>query len=622
MMTGTFSFSIDIDPAVLVYTGTVDAGGNPVMPFSASGVPFSFQLKVTGGTSPYTWTAAGLPPGLTIASNGAISGTPTGPGSFPVTATVKDAAGNTLTLSFTFAVLYFDSQFVAIDVPTTIEADAVFKASITWRNTGAADWQPKQREPYISFCTPDNSETWGSFYGIMGQGTTCLPGNQFVFTSNFRAPSMPGTYTFQFQLRVGQKGLAFGELSAPVTITVVPSTVPPYVPPAIPASDPVTGQRVLLPSDITKVFSFRPPDKVGTATSGFSSIGLSISKRDDGSKGLMLNYDFNGGCVFDVDVPQGPPFDGTNAKLLPFAPVRQFWGPLKSVRNYNGTPYTANANGGILYDPVNKIVYWTHFNGYWTGGTLPNCVNATRLNPDGTTTLLASWSIPGSAPATQKWFWNGIFQLPKSFADKYTGGKQYCLGFGGGYSITAPCSRGPALGVIDDPALVDGPVTVLGKLLGYDQSKYKADRTGDYYNANVGYWGDQPYNRDYGYFCAVDACHGGCVIELPDKQAAIMFNRIGTNRMGYDYGALGSPTMESDWYFYDNRDLGKAFAGGPLNLTPYTRWRDPTPKASPGSTHVERGIFDEETRLIYVVRMFAYPVFPEVHPVIDVYQVA
>lgn len=51
-----------------------------------------FTLQATGGTSPYTWTATGLPAGVTVAPNGAVSGTPTEDGTFNVTATATDSA--------------------------------------------------------------------------------------------------------------------------------------------------------------------------------------------------------------------------------------------------------------------------------------------------------------------------------------------------------------------------------------------------------------------------------------------------------------------------------------------------------------------------------------------------
>jgi hypothetical protein len=46
----------------------------------------------SGGT--YTYTATGLPPGLTMSSAGVISGTPTASGTFNYTVTVNDTGGN------------------------------------------------------------------------------------------------------------------------------------------------------------------------------------------------------------------------------------------------------------------------------------------------------------------------------------------------------------------------------------------------------------------------------------------------------------------------------------------------------------------------------------------------
>jgi uncharacterized repeat protein (TIGR01451 family) len=56
--------------------------------------PYTANLPaVQGGTAPFTWSTPGpLPPGLTLSSDGAITGTPTSDGTFPFTATVVDTS--------------------------------------------------------------------------------------------------------------------------------------------------------------------------------------------------------------------------------------------------------------------------------------------------------------------------------------------------------------------------------------------------------------------------------------------------------------------------------------------------------------------------------------------------
>ena len=52
-------------------------------------------MTASGGTGTgYTFSATGLPAGLTMSSSGTISGTPTVSGTFPYTVTVTDSAGN------------------------------------------------------------------------------------------------------------------------------------------------------------------------------------------------------------------------------------------------------------------------------------------------------------------------------------------------------------------------------------------------------------------------------------------------------------------------------------------------------------------------------------------------
>lgn len=67
---------------------------------------YSTSLTATGGTAPYTWTLVSgtLPDGVTLASDGTLSGTPTTFGDFSFSAKATDALGNSCTAAFTLNV--------------------------------------------------------------------------------------------------------------------------------------------------------------------------------------------------------------------------------------------------------------------------------------------------------------------------------------------------------------------------------------------------------------------------------------------------------------------------------------------------------------------------------------
>jgi len=78
------------------------------LPIAIVGVPYTYTLQATGGTSPYTYslTAGSLPPGITLQSNGVISGTPTQPGATSFTATVTDSVSATASVPLVLLVQY------------------------------------------------------------------------------------------------------------------------------------------------------------------------------------------------------------------------------------------------------------------------------------------------------------------------------------------------------------------------------------------------------------------------------------------------------------------------------------------------------------------------------------
>ncbi|MDO9456557.1 ExeM/NucH family extracellular endonuclease, partial [Nocardioides sp.] len=79
---------------------------NPGDKSAVAGTPIAdFTIAASGGSTPYTWGATGLPTGVTISNAGVVSGTPTTAGTYSVTATVTDATTPTAaTASTTFTI--------------------------------------------------------------------------------------------------------------------------------------------------------------------------------------------------------------------------------------------------------------------------------------------------------------------------------------------------------------------------------------------------------------------------------------------------------------------------------------------------------------------------------------
>lgn len=70
-----------------------------------AGVLFSTTVTASGGTAPYNLsTASPLPDGLTLSSNGVLSGTPTQTGSFSLVLRASDAQGCQNTVNYTLTV--------------------------------------------------------------------------------------------------------------------------------------------------------------------------------------------------------------------------------------------------------------------------------------------------------------------------------------------------------------------------------------------------------------------------------------------------------------------------------------------------------------------------------------
>jgi len=89
-------------------------------PNGATGVPYFYAFAVqSGGTFPFVWSEQGnLPPGMGFSSTGQLTGSPTQPGTFPLSVTVTDSAAPPASGSFSFSLIIVDSPINIASSPT------------------------------------------------------------------------------------------------------------------------------------------------------------------------------------------------------------------------------------------------------------------------------------------------------------------------------------------------------------------------------------------------------------------------------------------------------------------------------------------------------------------------
>ncbi|MDO0790804.1 putative Ig domain-containing protein [Xanthomonas campestris pv. campestris] len=147
-VSGTFNFTLTVtdstpSPAAqanqsytLSIAGATLVPSQPTLPPAVRGTPYSQVLTATGGVAPYTYSVASgtLPAGLTLASNGVLSGTPTAEGSTSFTIAVADAGNATATQAYTFTVSTAAPVAVA-DAAATM-SDAAVTVPVTANDTG------------------------------------------------------------------------------------------------------------------------------------------------------------------------------------------------------------------------------------------------------------------------------------------------------------------------------------------------------------------------------------------------------------------------------------------------------------------------------------------------------
>lgn len=496
----------------------------------------------------------------------------------------------------------YDAEFVDIKVPEEVKAGEVFSAQITMRNTGSKPWESWPLR--LRTVGPENNTRWGTSYIIVQQGTTVEDGQEYTFQSNLRAPEEPGEMAFQWQMCRDGKHF-FGQKTAEKTIRVVPhdETAEPEKSPAEKTS--------LTCEDFVYVGSFKPPAHVGKSRGAFSNCGLAFRRTKQGKPRLIINYTHTSQVLYEVDIPELVNVQEATHEELPETEPAIIWGTVRAERD---GMQAISPNGDFAWDDETGTLYWTWYHGYKTGAA-PPVFAASKLQPDGKVTTSGPWllSVPSGL---YKGYWGGVVLLPDAWAREHTDGKRIGLGFGGYYSICGPASRGPALGVIPQPKPEDTKIPVTELL--YSPYASPAPRDGEYFSANCGFWYNTPTNRKSGKWTFTDHCTAGVFIDDETKPAYIVFTRMGTGRLGYDFGKITSAGQSAWWYVYDAADLA-AVADGKTKATDLAP-SSMTPMRYPLGKVVSGACYDKTERMLYLCVVNAYRQGRERFPVIHAYR--
>jgi hypothetical protein len=216
--TASASFTVTIAAQVVVTATSI--------PTATAGVGITpVQLTATGGTPPYQWQSASLPPGLSLALNGTLSGTPTAAGTFQFTVYTVDSSGALASGSEQLVVGLpaapsaaitgasassppSSQQFVTVSLASAYTAPVTANLTLTFTPASGAD------DPNVQF---------------IGGGRTAqvqIPAGDTSSTTNVgvQIGTVAGTITITAQLAAG--GANITPTPAPTTTIMVPAAAP------------------------------------------------------------------------------------------------------------------------------------------------------------------------------------------------------------------------------------------------------------------------------------------------------------------------------------------------------------------------------------------------------------
>jgi RHS repeat-associated protein len=114
-----------------------------------------------------------------------------------------------------------DAAFVSQSVPATMAAGKSYSVSVTMRNSGNTAWTVAEAYK-LGAQNPQDNQNWVMSRRV-ALDSTVNPGEQKTFAFTVNAPTVPGTYNFQWQM-LREPGLWFGAQSTSVPVNVTASS--------------------------------------------------------------------------------------------------------------------------------------------------------------------------------------------------------------------------------------------------------------------------------------------------------------------------------------------------------------------------------------------------------------
>ncbi|WNY85144.1 autotransporter domain-containing protein (plasmid) [Cronobacter dublinensis] len=182
------------------------------LPPATTGSAWSQTLSATGGSAPYTWTAHGLPAGITLnAATGALSGTPTTAGSFTFSVTVKEAGNVSATASYTLVV---GAVTPGVTLAVTPAAGALPAATTgsAWSQTFAVSGGTAPYRWQLSGALPAGLTFSGG--SLKGTPTTAGSSAFTLIATDANGVAVQAAYTLQINAAAAQAADQSASLSA------------------------------------------------------------------------------------------------------------------------------------------------------------------------------------------------------------------------------------------------------------------------------------------------------------------------------------------------------------------------------------------------------------------------